>query len=93
MRTLASGASLGDSEFALQFLLDTSLSDRDKYPLKLKELMVLPLDPARGPQTVTWGMGETKKHLPTMGFGGDYLHAPAYVSPETQALHADHRGL
>lgn len=75
--------SLGDSEFTLQFLLDTSLSDRDKYPLKLATLMVLPLDPARGPIRVTWGMGETKKHLPAMGFGGDYLHGPAEVSTET----------
>ena len=75
--------SLGDSEFTLQYLLDTSLSDRDKYPLKLKELMVLPLDSARGPQVTTWGMGEAKKHLPTMGFGGDYLHAPAFVSSDT----------
>lgn len=73
----------GTSAFTLQFLLDTSMSDRDKYPLKLKELMVLPLDTKRGPRVCTWGLGETKKHLPSMGFGGDYLHGPAWVSPET----------
>jgi hypothetical protein len=73
----------GDSAFTLQYLLDTSLSNRDKYPLKLRELMILPLDNKRGPRVVTWGMGEVKKHLPSMGFGGDYMHAPAWVSPET----------
>ncbi len=73
----------GESAFTLQYLLDTSLSNRDKYPLKLRELMILPLDIKRGPRVVTWGMGEVKKHLPTMGFGGDYMHAPAWVSPET----------
>lgn len=73
----------GTSAFTLQYLLDTSLSDRDKYPLKLRELMVLPLDTKRGPRVCTWGMGETKKHLPSMGFGGDYMHAPAWVSQET----------
>lgn len=73
----------GDSAFTLQYLLDTSLSNREKYPLKLKELMVLPLDNKRGPRSITWGLGEVKKHLPTMGFGGDFMHAPAWVSPET----------
>jgi hypothetical protein len=47
----------GESAFTLQFLLDTTLSDRDKYPLKLKELMVLPLDIQRAPQTVDVGDG------------------------------------
>lgn len=72
--------SLGSTEFALQFLLDTSFSDRNKYPLKLRELMVMPLDNRLGPDTVTWGMGETKRHLPTLGFNGDYWHAPAHFS-------------
>lgn len=75
--------SLGSSEYGLQFLLDTSLSDRNKYPLKLRELMVMPLDARRGPELVTWGMGEVKRHLPTMGFNGDYYHAPAQVSATT----------
>lgn len=73
----------GLSAYTLQYLLDTSLSNRDKYPLKLRELMVVPLDTKRGPRVVSWGMGETKRHLPTMGFGGDFMHAPAWVSPET----------
>lgn len=69
--------SLGNSEYALQFMLDTSLSDKDKYPLKLKDLMVLPLDPRRGPETVVWS--NDPKHrlmdLPAVGFDGDYYHS------------------
>ena len=31
---------MGDSEFQLQYMLDTSQADKDKYPLKLKDLVV-----------------------------------------------------
>lgn len=31
---------MGDSEFQLMFMLDTSMADRDKFPLKLADLMV-----------------------------------------------------
>lgn len=37
--------SYGRSGFALQFQLDTSLSDADRYPLRLRDLVVLPLIP------------------------------------------------
>lgn len=69
--------SLGKSEFALQFMLDTSLSDRDKYPLKLRDLMVLDIDPRKGPETVVWSADPQLrlKELPAMGFDGDYYHA------------------
>ena len=68
--------SLGRSEFALQFMLDTSLSDQDKYPLKVHDLMVLSLDHRRGPDSVVWS-GDPQHRildLPSMGFDGDYYH-------------------
>lgn len=70
--------SLGRSEFALQFMLDTSMSDADKYPLKAKDLMVMSLDPRKGPETVTWTNDPKARllELPAMGFEGDYYHAP-----------------
>ena len=34
-------ASYGRSGFALQFMLDTTLSDVDMYPLKLNDLMIM----------------------------------------------------
>lgn len=74
--------SLGRSEFALQFMLDTSLSDAGKYPLKFKDLMVMALDPKRGPDEVAWGTDKRITDLPLFGFGGDYFHEPSFTSPE-----------
>lgn len=34
-------ASYGRSGFALQFMLDTTLSDKERYPLKLSDLVVM----------------------------------------------------
>lgn len=69
--------SLGNSEFALQFMLDFSLSDANKYPLKLKDLMVMTLDMRKGPERVAWTNDPQARqaHLPHMGFQGDYYHA------------------
>ena len=36
-------AAMGRSNFMLQFMLDTSLSDAEKFPLKFKDLIVTPL--------------------------------------------------
>lgn len=70
--------SLGSSEFALQFMLDYSLSDANKYPLKLHDLMVMPLDRRKGPEAVAWTNDPQHRlpELPAMGFQGDYYHKP-----------------
>ncbi len=74
-------ASYGRSGFALQFQLDTSLSDADKYPLKLSDLVVLPLDPLRGPTDLVWASGsQNALDLPAVGLAGDRYHAPAWTS-------------
>jgi hypothetical protein len=71
--------SYGKSGFQLQFMLDTSLADAERYPLKLQDLVVLALDPKRGPDTVTWGKAPELRHLglQSFGFDGDHLYAPA----------------
>jgi hypothetical protein len=77
--------SIGNSEFQLQFMLDTSLSDRDKYPLKLAELMVLKLDPRKAPESLAW-TGEPHNRipeLPVMGFEGDHYHRAVVPSDVT----------
>lgn len=71
--------SLGNSEFALQFMLDTSLSDIGKYPLKFRDLIVMDLDLKRGPEEVVWGTSQRITDLPLLGFAGDYFHAPMMV--------------
>ncbi|MFG1395858.1 phage terminase large subunit [Roseixanthobacter pseudopolyaromaticivorans] len=74
-------ASYGRSGFALQFQLDTSLSDADKYPLKLRDLVVFPLDPFRGPTDLVWASGPQQVlELPSVGLAGDRYHQPAWTA-------------
>lgn len=73
--------SYGRQGFALQFQLDTSLSDADRYPLKLSDLIVYPLDPHRAPADFVWASGPSQvlNDLPAVGLQGDRYHAPAWV--------------
>lgn len=72
-------ASMGASEFTLQFMLDTTLATRDKYPLKLRDLIVLDLDPLRAPEEIIWGSSNAHSDLPLMGFIGDRFYKPMRV--------------
>lgn len=71
--------SYGRSGYALQFLLDTSLSDADRYPLKLRDLIVMDLDFTRAPDVLAWGTDPKNmlQGLPLMGFEGDHFYGPA----------------
>lgn len=73
--------SYGRSGFALQFMLDTSLSDADRYPLKLRDLVVMHLDPDVGPQKVVWAAGPEQviDDLPSVGFTGDKYYRPMEI--------------
>ena len=72
--------SYGRSAFALQFQLDTSLSDSERFPLKLADLMVLEVSD-HGPEKVVWSSGAEYRvsDLPAVGFSGDYYYRPAYI--------------
>jgi hypothetical protein len=77
-------ASYGRSGFALQFMLDTSLSDQDRYPLKFRDLMVMNLDPRMAPVKLVWA-GDVEKRLdalPMVGLAGDAYHRPMWVANE-----------
>ncbi len=75
-------ASYGKAGFALQFMLDTSLSDVDRYPLKLSDLIVMRLDREQAPEKVVWaGSPEYRyKDLPCVGMAGDHYHMPMGIS-------------
>lgn len=70
--------SYGRSGFSLQFMLDTSLSDADRYPLKLSDLIVMPLDNQKAPEKVMWGRNPANelKELPNLGLAGDKYYGP-----------------
>jgi hypothetical protein len=77
-------ASYGRSGFALQFMLDTSLSDSDRYPLKTADLICMDLDSKIGPVQLTWASGRDLevRDVPNAGLNGDRLHSPMYVSKD-----------
>jgi hypothetical protein len=70
--------SYGRSGFALQFMLDTRLSDADRYPLKVSDLIVMDIASEVAPERPVWS-GDTQyviEDLPNVAFNGDYLHRP-----------------
>ena len=68
-------ASMGRSNYMLQFQLDTSLSDAEKFPLKMADLIVTSVNPTKAPESVVWCSDPTNvlKDLPTVGLPGDYF--------------------
>lgn len=74
--------SWGKAGFALQYMLDTSLSDVDRYPLRLRELIVMSLDRRTGPDLVSWGSGDHLRYrdIAPIALDGDALYAPASAS-------------
>lgn len=75
-------ASYGRSGFALQFMLDTSLSDQDKFPLKLQDLIVMPLDTRMAPVKVVWSSGPeyVLNDVPCVGMSGDRFYRPMWTA-------------
>lgn len=68
--------SYGKSGFALQFMLDTTLSDANKHPLKLSDLIVYPCDSDTAPEKLIWGIFNPLVDLPNVGLAGDKFFAP-----------------
>lgn len=68
--------SYGRSGFALQFMLDTSLSDANKYPLKLSDLLVMSCDKDTAPEKVVYGIMKPMSDIPNVGLSGDKFYAP-----------------
>ena len=77
-------ASMGRSNFMLQFQLDTSLSDAEKFPLKMADLVVTSVNPTTAPDNVVWCSDPSNviKDAPTVGLPGDYFYSPMQLSGE-----------
>lgn len=76
--------SLGRSTFALQFQLDTSLSDADRYPLRCADFSVVDCRGDMGPVKFSWASSPelVLKDHPVAGFTGDRWLRPMFVSKE-----------
>ena len=77
-------ASYGRSGFALQFMLDTRLSDAERYPLKVSDLVVMDIPTQEAPEKVSWASGEqyVVQELPNVAFNGDHYHRPMFISDQ-----------
>ena len=77
-------ASMGRSNFMLQFMLDTSLSDSEKFPLKMADLVITSVNPKSAPENVIWCSDPANviKDAPTVGLPGDYFYSPMQLQGE-----------
>ena len=85
-------ASMGRSNFMLQFMLDTSLSDAEKFPLKCADLIVTSVNPSTAPDSVVWCSDPQNviKDAPIVGLPGDYFYSPMQLqgdcNPYTETI-------
>ena len=71
--------SYGRSGYALQFMLNPRLSDTDRYPLKINDLIVHDLDNEVANEKYVWASGPDQTwsdDLPNVGFNGDRFFRP-----------------
>lgn len=77
--------SYGRAGFELQFMLNTNLSDAEKYPLKVQDFIVSDLDMKRASLKWDWCTDNAKRliDVPSVALKGDYFYAPLSHSEET----------
>ncbi|OQW34880.1 MAG: DNA maturase B [Nitrospira sp. SG-bin2] len=71
-------ASYGKTGFALQFMLNTNLSDMEKFPLKVRDLVVMDIQSDIAPEHVVWAGDDDHviNDLPNVAMTGDKYHRP-----------------
>lgn len=74
--------------FLLQYMLDPSLSDAERYPLKLKDFIMMHIDPLQAPIHVVWSSDPrcmvVDASVPVVGLNGDRYYRPMTVSEKWQ---------
>jgi hypothetical protein len=78
-------ASYGRSGFTLQFLLDTTLSDVDRFPLRTSDIIVAQFMDKKAPIGIQYGSSPEQQiaDIPRIGFRGDRWHRPLYYDKDT----------
>lgn len=76
--------SYGKAGFALQFMLDTALSDADRYPLKVTDLVIQNLNPTMAHSKVAWAAAPELciNDVPNVALTGDRFYRPMWHSEE-----------
>lgn len=78
----------GPDNFAMQFQLQVNLGQTNRYPLRLKDLIVMPVSRTKAPLSLVWGTrsgnNQSTQHvdLPMLGFSGDGLYGPVMFDQE-----------
>ena len=83
--------SYGSAGYALQFMLDSNLSDVEKYPLKISDLIVMSLDTELAPERLVWAKDpdlEWDGSIPNVGMTGDRFYRPM----KTLGKHIEYTG-
>lgn len=77
-------ARYGKSGFKLQFMLDTRLSDSERYPLKCYDLIVTDLDKHQAHTQISYSSAPQDKInvLSNIGFNGDGFYRPSTLGGE-----------
>lgn len=78
-------ASYGKAGFAQQFMLSTQLSDTERFPLKVRDLIVMSIDNDIAPLKLQWGPLEERvyRDLPCAAMRGDKMFPPMNVGDIT----------
>jgi hypothetical protein len=73
-------SAMGRSNFQLQFMLDTSMSDAEKFPLKFADLIVTPLG-MECAERYAWSSDPRYmiKNLNPVGLPGDRFYGPMFI--------------
>jgi len=74
----------GKARYKLQYMLDTELTDKEKYPLRLSDLIVMDLDAVKAPTHIEYTSEKknTLYNIKHSGFRGDYIYSPRYISDD-----------
>lgn len=71
----------GKARYKLHYMLDTSLSEAERYPLKLSDLIVTDLDTQKASVHIEYSSDKahTLYDIKHKGFRGDFLYKPRYI--------------
>lgn len=72
----------GNSGFNLQFMLDTTMSDANKYPLKINDLIISSCASDKAPTYIRWSNSPLNKlaSLHNVAMAGQYYFAPEGIT-------------
>lgn len=73
----------GAADFDLQYMLNTCLSDEERFPLKIANLMFYGLSPEKVPGTFLWAKNPDRRHpVPNGTYVKDTMYMPLQLSEE-----------